>query len=61
MSRGSQAYRERDLTKALRAVQKAGVEVARIEIENGKITIVPGKAENKSSDEVGEKNKWDTI
>ena len=37
-------FRKRDVTTAVQAVFKAGVEVARVEIgQNGRIVIVPGK------------------
>ena len=38
-------FRQHDLTRALKAAQAAGVEVARFEIEqDGKIVLVTGKA-----------------
>lgn len=45
MARGNCTFRQRDLTAAVRAVAKAGVELARIEIDpNGKIVLVTGTA-----------------
>ena len=39
-------FRERDVTRAVKAVAKAGVEIARVEIEpNGKIAVITGKPE----------------
>jgi hypothetical protein len=43
VSRGPSAFRQRDLTRAVKAVEDAGVGVARVEIERGKIVIIPGK------------------
>ena len=38
-------FRQRDLTTAVKAMAKAGVEVARVEIDrDGKIILVTGKA-----------------
>jgi hypothetical protein len=51
MPRGPCMFKQGDLTKAVKAVFAAGVDVARIEVErNGKIVIVTGKpaAEAKS-------------
>ena len=39
MSRGAQTFRERDVTKAVKALQKAGVKVKRVEIADGKIVV----------------------
>ena len=57
MARGRCAFKESDVTRAVKAVQKAGCEVARVEIEPGKITVVAGK----SVDENLLKNPWDEI
>jgi hypothetical protein len=57
VSRGPQAFRERDLTRAVRAVAKAGVPIAKVEVDKaGKIVVVvgePGKAE------LDQRNEWD--
>jgi hypothetical protein len=37
-------FRQRDLTRAYRAVEAAGGHVARIEIDKGKIILVPARA-----------------
>lgn len=45
MARGNCTFRQRDLTAAVKAVSKAGVDIARIEIgRDGKIIIMIGKA-----------------
>lgn len=41
MGRTSPPFRQRDLTRAYRAVEAAGGRVDRIEIDNGKIVLVP--------------------
>ena len=43
MSRSAQ-LRERDVTKAVKAVQKAGVKVGRVEIADGKIVVIAEKS-----------------
>jgi hypothetical protein len=50
MSKGPQAFKKRDLVRALAAVTAAGLGVGKIEIgPDGKIVIVPGKPEEPSS------------
>ncbi|MCK1507199.1 hypothetical protein [Bradyrhizobium sp. 18] len=45
MSRGVHAFKETDLTRAVRAVKKGGLSIGRVEIEkSGKIVIVPNPA-----------------
>lgn len=44
MSRGVQAFKQTDVTKAIRAARKAGLDVERYEIDRaGTITIVTTK------------------
>ena len=44
MSRGPATFRQRDLTAAVKAMQAAGCEVARVEIgKDGKIVVVAGR------------------
>jgi hypothetical protein len=61
MSRGPANFRERDVTRAAKAVAKAGLDVARSEIDTcaGKITvhIVPNQAEAPPA----EGNEWDEV
>jgi len=50
MSRGPTTFRQSDLTRAIRGVRNAGVQVSRAEIgKDGKIIIVVGEASNVSS------------
>ena len=45
MARGTCTFRQRDLTAAVRAMLKAGVAIARVEIDpNGRIVLVTGQA-----------------
>ena len=39
MSRGTASFRQADLVKALKAAKAAGVEVARITVKDGQITM----------------------
>ena len=67
MSRGQQTFKQRDVTKALKAALKAGIAIERFEIDkNGKIVIVTAKAVTaKAEDAVDgnypEKNEWDGV
>jgi hypothetical protein len=50
MSRRSSAFRQRDVTRAVKAVARAGVDIARVEIDtSGKIVIVTTGAEGEIS------------
>ncbi len=42
--RGPNAFKQHDVTRAIRAVEAAGLDVARIEVDKGgKIVVIPGK------------------
>jgi hypothetical protein len=59
VSRGSSAFRQADLARAVKALRAAGVGVVRVEIERDKITIVagkPGETEQENS-----MNSWDEV
>jgi hypothetical protein len=60
MSRGPQTFRQGDLTRAIRAVRNAGVEVLRVEVDKaGRIVVVTSKQdENQTPPET---NSWDTL
>jgi hypothetical protein len=63
MSRVPSTFRQADVTKAVKAVVAAGVDIARIEIDKaGKIVIVAGKPEAQDSDASREgSNEWDSV
>jgi hypothetical protein len=62
MSRGQQTFKQRDVTKAIKATVKAGIPVERVEIDkNGKIIIVTAKAEDVVNGDNPEKNEWDGV
>jgi hypothetical protein len=57
MARGRVAFKERDLARALRAAQKSGVPMQRIEIDReGRIVMIPGTP---STAAPAEHNPWD--
>ena len=61
MSRAPSTFRQQDVTRAVKAVVAAGVEIARVEIDKaGKITIIALSTEpnGKGREEV---NEWDSI
>ena len=60
MARGSCTFRQRDVTKAVKAVAAAGVEIARVEIDrNGKIIVIAGKPADMTED--AQSNEWDDV
>jgi hypothetical protein len=62
MSRGQQTFKQRDVTKALKATVKAGISVGRVEIDKGgKIVIVAARQEDTADGEKPEKNEWDGV
>lgn len=42
MGKNASTFKQRDLTRAYRAVEAAGGHVARIEIQGSKVTLIPG-------------------
>jgi hypothetical protein len=56
--RGACTFKQRDVTRALRATTAAGIEVQRVEIDqHGKITVVTGKATSANEDAT-DLDKW---
>jgi hypothetical protein len=42
MSRGPHTFRQSDLTRAVKALRAAGVDIVRVEIEHDRIVVVAG-------------------
>ncbi len=60
MSRAPVSFRERDLTRAVKAINKAGLRIKLVEIDkSGRIVVVPvngGDAEAQQN-----RNEWDEV
>ena len=54
MARNPATFKEADLTRALKAVRKSGVSIARVEIDpkTGKIVLISGDAREASDEAV---------
>lgn len=63
MSRGIQAFKQTDLTKAIRGTRNAGIEPRRVEISrDGRIVIItsgPDTVPTATNNE--NENEWDTL
>ena len=60
MPRAPSIFRQQDVTRAVKAVVAAGVDIARIVIDKqGRIEIITLKAEQNG--QVREANEWDSI
>ena len=60
MGRAPSTFRQQDVTRAVKAVVAAGVDIARVEIDKaGTIRIITVKAEPNGQDR--EANEWDSI
>ena len=54
-------FKKTDLTRALKGVLAAGLEIGRVEIsKEGVIVMVPGKPEERT-DASGDINEWDNV
>jgi hypothetical protein len=60
MARAPSAFRKGDVTKAVEAVRAAGIRIARVEIETGKIVIVTADAPGANGEGRGGPNEWDS-
>ena len=59
MSRGPCTFKQNDVTRAVKAVVAAGVEVARVEVDkDGRIVVIASKP---GPDASREANEWDRI
>ena len=61
MSRGPRIFRQRDVTKAVKAVMAAGVEVLRVELDKAGRIIVHAAKQDENRAPEGEANEWDRI
>ena len=52
MPRGASSFKQQDITRALRAAIAAGVDVARVELEGGRIIIVAQNSSGSVASEV---------
>jgi hypothetical protein len=60
MPRGQCTFRQSDVTKAVKAVVAAGVQVARVEVDRaGRIVVIVG--EPSSVEQAKETGEWDRI
>jgi hypothetical protein len=58
MARGPNTFKQADVTRAVKAVAAAGIEISRVEIDReGKIVVVTGKPQASTSD----RNEWDEL
>ena len=55
-------FKERDVTRATKAVLAAGLDIARVEIaKDGAIIVVPGKPDHAAGAGGEEANEWDNV
>ena len=53
-------FKRTDVTRAAKAVLAAGLEIARVEIKDGAIVVIPAKPDEPPSGHTSE-NEWDHI
>jgi hypothetical protein len=59
MARGPCAFKQSDVTKAVKAVVAAGVNVARVEVDkDGRIVVIAGKPAHDGAG-ASDRNEWD--
>lgn len=61
MSRGKHSFRQGDVTKAIKAAERAGLKVGRVEISpDGTIIVIAGKP-GQGQDTDQSVNEWDSV
>jgi len=59
MSKGMLTFKQTDLLRAIKASQKAGLSIARVEIDrDGKIVVVTGEGNAKVESAATELDRW---
>ena len=61
MARAPSTFRQPDVTKAVKAVRSAGVDIVRIEIDKAGKIIIIASAANGQPGESTEANEWDRV
>jgi hypothetical protein len=62
MSKGMQIFKQTDLLRAIRTSQKAGLSIARVEIDrDGKIVVVVGEGKSTDEKRMTNANPWDEV
>lgn len=61
MSRGPQTFRQGDVTKALKAAEKAGLKVQRAEVRTDGSIVLDFNAQPITSPGIADPNEWDGV
>ena len=61
MARGRLAFKQHDITRAVKAVAEAGVPISRVEVtKDGKIVVIVGEQAS-TAEPIAGANEWDNI
>jgi hypothetical protein len=61
MSKAASHFRKTDVKRAVQAVEGAGVKIGRIELDGGKIVIIPGTEPAPPATAPSSTNEWDSV
>jgi hypothetical protein len=61
MPRAPSTFRQRDVTRAVKAVTAAGVGIARVEIDREGRIIIIAASTSQTPEQGGEANEWDSV